>query len=294
MEFLSEYPVNIISSFLRLIDLVKLKDSKVMNYFSDIINNKIKIIRENIDRNTFVDYDLNYLNLRRININLTEHLMTKLKNEIVIKNTIQKIAFPNSLEIIYTNAFLECENLVSVFLPENIKKIEDSSFSRCFRLKNINFPSKLQSIGIGAFFMCISLKSDISLPNTLKNIGKYAFGHCNSIQNVIIPYNIKEIFTHTFYACKNLASLTIKNGLTTIGDNCFALCQNLSDITLPNSLEYIGSYAFSECSTLSTINMPYVKNVGINIFGIKYFTYSTKLSTIFITNNLYNVDFYEI
>jgi hypothetical protein len=294
MEAIPEYPGNIIICFLNLIDLVKLKESKAMNYFSDIINSRIKNILENIDRKTFKDYDLNYLNLRKIDINLTEYLMKKLRNEIVMKNSIQKIAFPNNLEYIYQNAFLECENIKSIFLPENIKNIGDGSFARCFNLTNINFPSGLKSIGNGAFFNCINLKGNINLQNKLEHIGRHAFCNCYKIEKVIIPYKVKELNSHTFYSCKNLKEAIIKNGLKKIGDNCFGFCQNLSNLSLPHTIEYIGNYAFSECSTLSTINMPYVENVGLNIFGVKYFTYSTHISTIFITSNFSNIDLIDI
>lgn len=62
------------------------------------------------------------------------------------------------------------------------------------------------------------------LPETVTEIGKYAFANCKHLESINIPENIAKIGYHAFFGCTSLASLTIKNR------NC--KIDNESDTTL--------------------------------------------------------------
>lgn len=59
--------------------------------------------------------------------------------------------------------------------------------------------------------------TSITLPNTIKTIGKYAFYDCVYITSLVIPEGVTEIEEQSFYNCKSLSDLQIKGNITKIG-----------------------------------------------------------------------------
>ncbi len=49
------------------------------------------------------------------------------------------------------NAFMECENLVSVEIPNSITKIGSSAFAECVNLSAVNIPNSVTEIGDTVF-----------------------------------------------------------------------------------------------------------------------------------------------
>ena len=93
----------------------------------------------------------------------------------------------------------------------------------------------------------------ITIPNSVTNIGRYAFSWCKSLQSITIPNSVTIIDAYAFYECKSLKSITIPNSVTSIGESAFYECKSLQSITIPNSVTNIGRYAFYECKSLKSI-----------------------------------------
>ena len=89
-------------------------------------------------------------------------------------------------------------------------------------------PEKVDTIKEGAFYNCRQIKS-VSFPNTLKYIGKYAFGE-TGIKKVNIAPQVKEIGEFAFQYCDSLSEIVIPNSVTAIGYEAF-----FSPITLIRS-----------------------------------------------------------
>ena len=81
----------------------------------------------------------------------------------------------------------------------------------------------------------------IVLPNSLKEIGKYAFS-ASKLTSIVIPEGVKRIEDYAFY-CSELTSIVIPEGVEYIGESVFDRC-NLTEINLPNSLKHLGTAAF--------------------------------------------------
>ena len=81
------------------------------------------------------------------------------------------------------------------------------------------------AIGANAFNGCTALTA-ITLPNTVKTIGAYAF------QNVGNNADVEEV------------AIWLGTGLTTIGERAFNNCDKMKNITIPASVTYIESSAF--------------------------------------------------
>ena len=198
------------------------------------------------------------------------------------------ITLPEGVQIICSNAFQDCINLVSIKMNDGLTSIGDSAFSGCTSLETINLPSSLITIGDRAFYNCSSLK-DFEFPDYLETIGKYAFYSCVSLENIVIPNSVLLLDEYAFNSCTNLStvklsnkmdkisrslfnncislkSITIPNSIKSIENSAFRGCQRLKTIIIPNSVESIGSYAFYNCSNLEEIYIPIsVKTVGFNV-----------------------------
>ena len=139
-------------------------------------------------------------------------------------------------------------------VKEGTRIICNKAFADC-SLSNIAIPDSVTDIGDYAFEYCCSL-SNMVIPNSVTSIGDYAFYGCRSLSNIIIPDSVTKIGDYTFSDCSSLSKIVIPNSVTKIGDYAFSDCSSLSKIVIPNSVTKIGDYAFSDCSSLSKIVIP--------------------------------------
>lgn len=178
-----------------------------------------------IDDYTFADCEnlttiSNYDEITRINAfafsgckNLTTCIINQ-KTEIV-----EEGAFKNCAKIVFTDdnplelnitqinksTFAGCVGIQSVLMNDETYTIDDNAFNGCTSLKSINITSlkNLTTIGYSAFYECSSLWGDateITLPNSIVNIGHNAFSGCCTSQ---------------------LETLTLPTSLKSLGDGCF-------------------------------------------------------------------------
>ena len=139
-------------------------------------------------------------------------------------------------------------------VKEGTRIICNHAFADC-SLPNIAIPDSVTDIGDYAFEYCCSL-SNMVIPNSVTSIGDYAFYGCRSLSNIVIPDSVTKIGDYTFSVCSSLSKIVIPNSVTKIGDYAFSDCSSLSKIVIPNSVTKIGDYAFSDCSSLSKIVIP--------------------------------------
>lgn len=115
----------------------------------------------------------------------------------------------------------------------------------------------------------------IMLPNSLKEIGRYALS-ASKIVSIVIPKGVKRIEDYAFY-CSELTSVVIPEGVEYIGTCAFDRC-HLTEINLPDSLKFIGSAAFgiqhiinAEENQVSEVVIPAgVEKIGFGAFIGRY------------------------
>lgn len=119
----------------------------------------------------------------------------------------------------------------------------------------------------------------ITIPNSVKSIGDYAFDGCLSLTSVVIPGSVMSIGNSAFFSCTSLESVTIGNGVTNIGSSVFQNCTSLTSIIIPDSVTSVGDYAFADCYSLESVTIGNgVTNTGDSVFrGCKALT-SVKIS----------------
>lgn len=108
-------------------------------------------------------------------------------------------------------------------------------------------------------------KGDIVIPSTVSYDGAtyavvaiddYAFSQSRELKSVTIPQSVENIGKYAFAGCGALEEVTFAGQPTvkSIGGQAFLLCKSLKGIEIPASVEKIGKYAFEMCESLKTVS----------------------------------------
>lgn len=192
-------------------------------------------------------------------------------------NNIKDISIPANVNSIGTGAFAGCDALEGFYVDSDNEVY--TALDRClFNKKEKEFvcypkgrngnlingvalgvdrnwryevPSGIRSIAPYAFYMIEfkGLNKDIHLlPDTIQNIGEYAFGKASFPRTIFsFPANLKTIGDYAFYkaSCPN-ANLCFPDNLETIGNHAFEGATVGCVSFAGNALTTIGEYAFME------------------------------------------------
>lgn len=124
---------------------------------------------------------------------------------------------------------------------------------------------EVTSLGDYAFSYASSL-SGISLPETIRELPRFAFYGCSSLSD----FSAGEIFDigdFAFYGCASLESFRFTKSLRSIGEQAFTLCRSLNVDTITGSDLVVGPYAFSHCYALKEVSFAGVSEIGEEAFS---------------------------
>lgn len=158
---------------------------------------------------------------------------------------------------------------------------------------HITIPNSVKIIGKEVFKGCSAI-STVVIPDSVVEIRAAAFEGCTDINQIVIPDSVITIGEKIFCGCTSLRKVALSAGITSIPDYAFLDCTNLEDIGLPNFITKIGKYAFKNCVNLQSIILPKrLKTVDIAAFqnckGLKsfYIPEGTIVNEKFYDNILY-------
>lgn len=89
---------------------------------------------------------------------------------------------------------------------------------------------------IAKYMFNLGPMKEVSLPDTLTEIGKGAFSNCYYMEKINIPNSVKKIGSQAFFGCYSLKRLTFFEGVEIIGKNALKYCRDLTYLKLPSSL----------------------------------------------------------
>lgn len=242
-------------------------------------------------------------------------------------NSIDRLELPEGCVMIGDSAVARCQNLTSLVLNEGLKYIDRFAFENCSKLTKINLPSSIISLDEGFSYYCGSLEeinldlpnryfkiyngslydfdmttlirhpnksiyTSLTIPETVKTIGRYAFEGCSLIEKLVLPNGLEDLKEDTFTFCSSLNYHTYQNGYyigsstndylvfikcdrnatnCEISPNCrfihshaFELNEKIVSVTIPDSVRVIGDMAFVAASNLETVT------VSFGVTTIKY------------------------
>ena len=131
---------------------------------------------------------------------------------------------------------------------------------------NVNLPNSVIQIGDYAFYECTNLSS-ITIPDSVAIIGQYAFYGCTNLSNVTLPNSVTTIGQYAFYGCSNVTNITLSNSVASIGQCAFYNCSGITSIDIPNSMTSINSSVFRNCTNLTSVTLPNsITSIGSNAF----------------------------
>ena len=152
--------------------------------------------------------------------------------------------------------------------------------SRCTAIR-----SDYAFLGTESYRSFIAGIEEVEIPDTVTEIGSYAFHNFRKVKKINIPNSVTSIGRYAFYCCDSIISITIPNSVTSIGDWAFSDCSSLTSITIPDSVTSIASYAFFNCSNLTSIAIP----EGVTSIGGYAFSGCSSLASIKLPNNLISI-----
>lgn len=148
------------------------------------------------------------------------------------------------------------------------------------------FDAPLTKIGYSAFGGTDNAETrSVIIPNTVTEIGDYAFAGCFRLSSVTLSNSLTVIGRSSFADCTSLNTINLPNTLIEIGSSAF-IRSGLNDITIPDSTVTIGYGSFSDCDNLRSA----VIGNSVKVISAEAFGYCTYLTSVTFGNSIEIID----
>lgn len=166
------------------------------------------------------------------------------------------------------------EEIDTLEIPSEIEGIPVTAIGyRAFKwsgMHNVSIPDTVTEIGDRAFEMTTCLKT-VRFSEGLQKIGKYAFSDCEYISRIELPDSLTYIDDWAFSGCIELTRVELSHNLIHIGAWAFSGCEWIQeDFVLPDSLQSVGEFAFSGITPIDPIRISAnLTSIGEGAFACK-------------------------
>ncbi len=144
----------------------------------------------------------------------------------------KNLVIPDTIK--YYEVGFNQESIESIVFPKDIptNKNWNSNFYRCYNLKTISIPQGVESLN-GTFEGC-SMLTEVHLPDTITEIGKWTFKDCASLSEIVIPDGVTLIGSGAFENT-NISSITLPSALTSFSMDSVINCP-IEELVIPDSV----------------------------------------------------------
>ena len=212
-----------------------------------------------------------------------------------------QVSLPQSLMIIGSNSFNDCDALESVTIPAGVRYIGNGAFSDSELLKSVTFEGVCPTFD-GVSFEYLADDAVAYVPDDQLDAYQAAFAAMESEirvqpsgKNAVMVENngFKE---GDFEFDAATGTITRYNGaavymripeaiggapVKAVGENAFQFNRNLAYVALPEGLEVIQTGAFANCFTLLHVDFPAtLQTIGDDAFSGSYLGYTLELPSV--------------
>ena len=174
------------------------------------------------------------------------------------------VTLPNGVTSIGSGAFYNCSSLTSITIPNSVTSIGDGAFEGTPWYNNQSDGVIYAGKVLYKYKGNMPKNTSIDIIEGTTGISPDAFQYCQNLISVTLPNSVKNIGKFAFYDCSSLNSINIPNSVTSIGFRAFYNCSSLTSISLPNSVTSLGDYAFEACSSLTFVKWAIRKHTSFN------------------------------
>ncbi|MCF0115771.1 MAG: leucine-rich repeat protein, partial [Erysipelotrichaceae bacterium] len=154
----------------------------------------------------------------------------------------------------YDNLANYANDIKKVIIQDGITSIGNNYFNGLTQMESITIPNTVKSIGDFAFLRCENLKA-LVIPSGVTVINRNLCNGCSKLESVSIPEGVTSIGMYAFSGCKSLKSVNIPNGVKSIGESAFGGCEIIESIVIPNGVTTIENNTFIACYKLKSVTL---------------------------------------
>ena len=173
---------------------------------------------------------------------------------------LRTITIPDGVQSIRSGAFAHLWELGRLTIPASVTEIAVDAFSFIVcpitvAAGNTAYCSQngaLYSKNKDTLLYAAGATGAFNIPNTVVTIEGSAFAD-STISSVTIPNSVKTIGNWAFSGCGNLRTVTLPASVTEIGEGVFEVCTKLTSVRIPASVKTIQKWAFAECEALTDV-----------------------------------------
>ena len=245
--------------------------------------------------------------------------IVKLEEGAFASSKVTTVVLPNSLEVIGSSAFANCNSLTSVTIGSGVKSVGYGAFGYCTSLTSVALGDSVETLDYNIFEGCAKLErlelpflgkslggetyslwrlfaGELGVPSTLKTvkihsgvIGSNAFIQCpDTLTNIVLGEKVSEISENAFSLSSGLVEIVVPNSVTKIGASAFSWCKKLEKVELGNGIDKIEDSLFEGCEALTDVIIPNsVKSIGNSAFHV-----CQKLTTLEIPSGVTSIGSY--